>query len=502
MTATEPRVYRFAPRDRAGWMLGLGAVQCISLAVALLVAALLVSAGAPVPSAAMVLLGAGVFAFGRWHGRALHEWLPVIATWWGLRARGQHRWTARVPLLAESGATRRAPLPPFLAGLEILEASSGWTRRQRLGSIGLIADRRERLLTGVVRVQGREFALAERAEQDRWLAGWGEVLAGFCRERGAVARVTWCEWAGPASLDDHHQYLDSVVITSAAGPERDAYLALIEEAGPMTTRHDVLVAVTVDARRVQLNRERGERLDDALAELVLEELRLFTLRLDDAGLRVDVPLSPGEVREVLRTRLDPRVQSCFAARRRAGFRDALVGEHNSGPLAVGLDVGRVQVDGSWHRGYWIAEWPRLELHPAWMEPLLLHVGGIRTIAVVFEPIPPSRSQRQIDRDATRLASDEEQRAKRGFRIGARHRRAQDAVREREHEVVAGYAELEYAGFLTVTGHDVDELEAACAEYEHAAAQVGLELRALDGQHDAGLGACLPIGRYPTVRRFT
>jgi hypothetical protein len=53
-------------------------------------------------------------------------------------------------------------LPPFLAGLEILEASSAWTRRQRLGSVGLVADHRDRLVTGVVRVQGREFALAER----------------------------------------------------------------------------------------------------------------------------------------------------------------------------------------------------------------------------------------------------------------------------------------------------------------------------------------------------
>jgi len=269
----------------------------------------------------------------------------------------------------------------------------------------------------------------------------------------------------------------------------------------MTTRHEVLVAVTVDARRVQLARDRDESVDDAVAALVLEELRLVTVRLEDAGLRVDVPLSPGEVREVLRTRLDPSVQARFAALQRAGFRDAL-SEHNSGPLAVALDLQRVQIDGAWHRGYWIAEWPRPELHPAWMEPLLLHAGGVRTIAVTFEPIPPSRSQRQIDRDATRLASDEEQRAKRGFRIGARHRRAQDAVLEREHEIVAGYAELEYAGFVTVTAASVDELDAVCGEYEHAAAQVGLELRALDGQHDTALGACLPIGRYPTFRRFT
>jgi hypothetical protein len=117
-------------------------------------------------------------------------------------------------------------------------------------------------------------------------------------------------------------------------------------------------------------------------------------------------------------------------------------------------------------------------------------------------VPPSRSQRQIDRDATRLASDEEQRHKRGFRVGARHRRAQTAVLEREAELVAGHAELEYAGFLTVTAPDEDALARACADYEQAAAQAGLEVRALDGQHDAGTGACLPIGRYPTARRFT
>ena len=112
----------------------------------------------------------------------------------------------------------------------------------------------------------------------------------------------------------------------------------------MTTRHEVLVAVTVDARRVQLARDRDEPVDDALAALVLEELRLVTVRLEDAGLRVDVPLSPGEVREVLRTRLDPSVQARFAALQRAGFRDSL-SEHNSGPLAVGLDLQRVQIDG-------------------------------------------------------------------------------------------------------------------------------------------------------------
>ena len=495
------RLYRFAPRDRAGWILGLGASQCLTLAAGLLVSTVAVSSSAPIEVAVVPLASAGILAFARWHGRPLHAWLPVFAGWTLLGAHRQRRWTARVPLLGEFGDRKRAALPPFLAGLEILEASAAWTRRQRLGSVGLVADRREHLLSGVLRVQGREFALVERADQDRLLAGWGEVLAGFCRERNAVARVAWSEWAAPAGLEEHLRFVESEAMAPKGSVHRDAYAALLEGAGPMTTRHEVLLTVTVDTRRARITRDPKAELDDAFADLVLEELRLLTARIEDAGLAVDAPLSPGELREALRVRLDPTVLHGFAIRARAGFDDGLVSQDNVGPLAVDVELAHVRIDGSWHRSYWIAEWPRLELHPAWMEPLLLHAGGVRTIAMVYEPVPPSRSQRQIDRDATRLASDEEQRAKRGFRIGARHRRAEAAVLERESELVAGYAELEFAGFVSITASEREQLETACAEYEQVAAQAGLELRSLDGQHDAGVGACLPVGRYPTARRF-
>jgi hypothetical protein len=153
-----------------------------------------------------------------------------------------------------------------------------------------------------------------------------------------------------------------------------------------------------------------------------------------------------------------------------------------------------------HRTYWIAEWPRLDVPPNWLEPVLLHAGGTRSFSLHYEPVPPSRSQRRIDRDSTRLAADEEQRSRSGFRIGARHRRAQHAVVEREAELVAGFHELEYAGFVTVSAPEVDTLDRSCAEYEQVAAQAGLELRALDGRHDLGLVCSLPLGRGLAPRR--
>src|SRR2546430_9802783 len=63
-------------------------------------------------------------------------------------------------------------------------------------------------------------------------------------------------------------------------------------------------------------------------------------------------------------------------------------------------------DGGMHRTYWIAEWPRLEVGPNWLEPLLLQGSGIRTFSLHYEPVAPSHAQRRVDRDSTRLRSEE------------------------------------------------------------------------------------------------
>jgi hypothetical protein len=181
----------------------------------------------------------------------------------------------------------------------------------------------------------------------------------------------------------------------------------------------------------------------------------------------------------------------------AGF----VRESNAGPLVMRTAWDHVLVGRSVHAVYVVTEWPRLEVSPNWMEPLLLHAGGIRTVAVHYEPVAPSRSRRQVDRQTVKLASDEAQRTRSGFRIGAHHRRAQSEVLDREAELVAGYAEFEFVGFVTITAADLDELDRSCADYEQAAAQAGLELRRLDGLHDVALACGLPIGRGLAPRRF-
>src|SRR5207249_12254656 len=128
----------------------------------------------PAPLVAGPIIAALALGFATWNGAPLHHLLPSRARY--LLVRGT--WQSRLPSFGAvgTGEVPAAEWPPFLDGIELVDHDG----------LGVVVDRRGRLLTGSVPVSGRQFSLAERAEQDRILDGWGEGLNGFCRERGAV----------------------------------------------------------------------------------------------------------------------------------------------------------------------------------------------------------------------------------------------------------------------------------------------------------------------------
>jgi hypothetical protein len=490
--------------DTAGWILGLGGSQCLALGVGILAAGTLLEATAPAPLVLTPIVLALTWSFAAWDGRRLHEWGSVVVRYAWVRVSGRGRWLAEVPLLTGSLADDELPppLPPFLDGLVLLDAGPvPWSPLAALAGTGVVHDRRNHTVSATVPVRGRGFSLLERGEQERLVQLWGDALGGFCGERSAVVGVRCTEWSAPAGLGDHERFLDASTTAGSGSEALESYRELLAEAGPAATRHELLVTVTVDLRRTRRRSGEDRRPEAVAVEVLLEEMRLLTVRLDAAGLEVGPPLSPVATAEALRLRCDPHAADRLATRGASlALLAGLVSRYNAGPLATEVAWGHVQVDSCLHRTYWVAEWPRLDVGPSWLEPVLLHAGGVRTVALHYEPVPPSRSQRRVDRDSTRLVTDEEQRTRSGFRIGARHRRAQAAVLEREAELVSGYGELEFAGFVTVSAADPAALERSCGEYEQAAAQAGLELRALDGRHDIAFVCALPVGRGMAPRR--
>ena len=92
------------------------------------------------------------------------------------------------------------------------------------------------------------------------------------------------------------------------------------------------------------------------------------------------------------------------------------------PMAVRPEWDAVRTDGTWHATYWIAEWPRIDVTPDFLGPLLL-APLRRSLVMVMEPMSPTRAARQVARARTADIADGELRQRSGFLVTARPSRA-------------------------------------------------------------------------------
>lgn len=483
------RSYRLEPLDGSGVFLGLGVIQCVVLGGGLVGAVLAVTAGLALPFAVAPVALAVAVCFARIGGHPLWEWVPLGAGWLLTVVGRGRRWTARLPLwpTAAGGAMQ---LPPCLAGLEIVEV--GW----RTGQIGAVHDRERHTLTGIVTVTGPQFVVEPRAEQQSLIAGWGDVLAQFAVERGPVTHVTWSDLARPSGLGEHLAWLaahENVRVHPAAAA---SYGELLADAAGTASSHEVALAITVARDRLSRRTKLPGGDAEALGRVLASSLDALIRGLRSAGLAPSDPLTANAVGQLLRTRTDPL--AAVGGPRRGRLAERLgIAPTAAGPLIVEASWRHARVDGAWHRTFWIGCWPRLAVPPSWMEPFLAGAGGVtRAVTVVLVPVPTHQSRRRIERDLVKLESDAATKEDKGRRVDARHRRATQALLDREEELVAGFSEVAYTGLVTVTAASEEQLDEHCEIVEQLARESGLDLRLLDGRQDIAWAAALPLGLAP------
>jgi hypothetical protein len=476
------RTYVLSPRDRTGVLLGLSGLQTGLLGAAVVVFAL----AAAVAGVLVAVPLSGIVAVGavRVGGRSIVEELPLQLRRAVAIVRPPSPWLAVLPINAGEGAQ-----PPAIAGQVILSVDP--QRRGfpgRLGPIAVVHDQAGRRLAVTVRAEGQRFALLDRADQDRQAQLWGDALAPFASSACPVVAVRWIEWVAPAGMEDQHGWLAEQAVDADAG----GYRALVFEAAPVVAGHEVLITLVVADRTVAGRRGRSG-LEPAV-DALLSEVRLFGQRLEAAGIAVHGPLTPAEVRAAVRVRLDPSCRSALDRRARTLGERAGLSAGAENPLAASSSWQHWTVDGTLHRAFYVAEWPRLPVAADWLQGLVLHAGIVRTIGVTYEPVPPAASRRRVERQVTKLTTDAEQRTRTGFRVDGQHQRASQAVLDREQELVAGYAEFAYVGLVDVSARDEAELDRAAEELVQVAAAVGVDLRPLHGRHDLAVAALLPLAR--------
>jgi hypothetical protein len=264
----------------------------------------------------------------------------------------------------------------------------------------------------------------------------------------------------------------------------ESYLELIGATTLVMHEHEILVALQVDASRI-----RG----DAHAVLIEQTMQLAR-NLQDAQIGVLGALGPGQLAQVIRTAFDPYVRTETPRLGRTHDEHGGFAPAQAAPLASDEHWDHLQADGAYHATYWISAWPRIDVGPMFMNALLGPAGPVRTVAVCFEPIATDRSTREVEAALTRDRADRELRRRFGQAETARHRLAQHAAELREAELAAGHGEVRFAGYVTVSGRDIDELKHATANTLQHASRAHLELHRLYGAQSEAFTFTLPLAR--------
>jgi hypothetical protein len=489
-----PRLsYRFGPLERRGILGPVRAGQAASIATGALLAIVLLNGS---PTAVGALLATAVFALGCGitvvpiGRRSADEWAPVVASFVTRVLTGGRRFHSPLPadgFRLRVGAGNARPLAPAipaaLRGVRITTAA------YREGSIGILAERSHRRLTAVLACRVGSFSLLDPESQERRLARWGIVLSSA--SSSAIRRIGWIERTAPAQGDELARWLHSEhdpAIPLRGTPMIESYLELIGTTARVTQEHEILVAVQIEAGRV---RERGH---DAVIRALVESTERVAQGLEAAEITVLGALSPGQLARTLRTAFDPYARAELTTLETANpARDGLA-EANAWPLGALESWDHYRSDGALHATYWIGGWPRVDVSPMFMDALLGRSSVVRTVAVSFEPIAPERSTRDVEAAITRDRADRDLRRRFGQSETARQRQAEDATVRREAELASGHCEVRLAGFVTVSGRDLEDLRRASAEVLEHAARARLELHRMYGQQAEAFTFTLPLCR--------
>src|SRR6266516_4260337 len=465
--------YRFGPLERRGLIGTLRPGQLLVLGSTVLLTILLVETlrnGAGLALGAMFLSCGGLASFVPFGGRTMSEWVPVVATFASRKLRGRDHWRSGA---AEAG-TR------FLGGDIPVRPPDPIGRVELLSfpfrgvELGVLADRSNGTFTAVLQARARSFVLLDPEDKAQRLAGWAGVIAGLAREGSPISRLQWLERTVPDDRNALNRYL-----RDALDPE-----------------------IGLDALPLQsyLRLKQAGGKDTGACMVLARELDTMARRLEQAEVEVLHALGPRRLAATIRLAYDPHARTNLA--RLASndpSREDGVSARNAWPQRTQTHWSYYRTNDVVHATYWIAEWPRIEVGPDFMAPLLVQTRCMRTVSVTMEPVPPLKAMRAVGFAKTADVADEELRQKLGFLGTAKRRNQADAVARREQELADGHADVRFSGYITVTADDTDELSASCGEVEHAAGQCRLEIQRCDGEQEVAFTYVLTLDQQ---RRIT
>ena len=470
---------QFSRLTKRGIMLGLSLPQLVVLGVAILavVASLYTGGGMGLAWTSPLWSSAALVAVIPAGGRKIIEWVPILARWVARTYLGQLIYRHRI-------------IKPRPAGTLALPGDAAALREWEDPETGaaMIHDPHAQTITAILGVSHPAFVLLDPGEQQRRVSGWGRVLAATCRS-GRIARIQVSERTLPDSGSGLAEWWRTHG-TNDGSWAATTYAELIERAGPAGERHATTISLALDMKAAARQiRTSGGGMRGA-AVVLRQEMTTMTTALRAAELTSTGWLTPGEVAVILRSAYDPAAAPALERHGALG-RDLAT----AGPVAVTETWDRLRSDSAFHAVLWINEWPRSQVFPGFLAPLVLSNGILRTLALHYTPVRADQAARDLRRKKTELISDASQRRKIGQVEDASASAELDDVLQQEADLTAGHGVLRVSGLISVSAPTVDELDAAVAAVEQAAIQASCETRRLVGQQAVAFAAAaLPLCR--------
>lgn len=469
---------KFSRLSRRGVLLGLspGQLTALGIGALTLVVALYAGGTSALAIAVPVIGGCATIAFLKVGGRPVVAWLPIGTVWLRRSTTGQLDY-------------RRNLSRPRPAGTLALPGDAARLRQWEDTETGavMVHDPHAATLTAIVSITHPAFVLLDPAEQQRRVTGWGRVLATACRS-GRLATVQITERMLPDSGKSLTEWWETHGTHDNTWAAR-TYAELIDRAGPTSERHSTTISVALDMQAASRAIRAAGGGRKGAAAVLRQEMSTIAAALRAADLTPDGWLTPADLAVVLRSAYDPDTAPILERHPDLG-RDLT----EAGPVAVTETWGALRSDSAHHAVLWISEWPRSQVYPGFLAPLLLSSGVRRTLTLLFQPLRTDAAARDIRRKKTEYVSDAAQRAKIGQIEDAQQSAEYRDVLQQEAELTAGHGILRATGLITISAPDEHELEKAIASIEQAAIQASCETRRLWGQQAQSFAGALPLGR--------
>lgn len=493
-----PRV-RFATRERRGAFLGLtfGQIVVIGAVVAILLGTLLVS-----PPAFWIVLVPCTVIFVLGVGRYRRE--PILLIVWqalryALRAatkQTQFRrnvWMRVSVASLKIGTARAEEATPAVVSKFLLPGALGDVHVVQIPGAGAcVFNAKGGLVAVTISVHSRAWSLRDKGTQEGAYEGFVEWLSSLENMPGLVEAVTRIrvDRASTTEMVDYMRAREDEFDPQITPELRRQYFELITAGSKRSmgfSNHVTLVFHT--SKLNSAIRDSGGGMI-GLGAVLKEKIAAVDHSMDHARVTFDEWLDAGSLEAAMAAASDP-VSASRRRERESGGRE--VAHLNPPMMGVDEQWDSLRIDDSWHQTFWISEWPRTDVRTGFLEPLLYAGDATRVITLQVRPVPIHKALSQVNRAQADMDVAAEIRLRLQARTTRQHDRESEDLAERESDLVDGFGDVQFRGFVTVSAESKDALARARTEIEHASHPARVNLVPMSGQQAAAfVTAVLPV----------